>query len=113
MKELFEYIESFSTNKKKNTDGGEPLPLSLRIILSIFICIIFVFGGTLVLGYILFGINLDASDEKGKQKVKLLEAVGVVLTIIASIYLVTAVINEYYEQEAKAKELQDAKKGSI
>lgn len=112
MKELFEYIESFSTNKKKNTDGGEPLPLWLRIILSIFICIIFVFGGTLVLG-ILFGINLNASDEKGKQKVKLLEAVGAVLTIIASIYLVTAVINEYYEQEAKAKELQDAKKGSI
>ena len=109
MKELFEYIESFSTTKNKSTDGKPPM--WFEIIASIFVSIIFGFGGTIVLGYLLFKIDIDASDEKGKQKTKILYAVGTVLSILLCAYLITDVINVHSEQEAKAKELQDAKKG--
>ena len=98
MKELFEYIESFKT---KST-GQSETPLWLSIVGLIFICIVFCFGITLLLAQAV-GIDIDATDEKGKQKANIVWGIAIVTTIISSIYVVTDVIKEYNEAEAKAK----------
>ena len=81
------------------------------LFLTLFVTIVVVFVGTIGLVSTLLGINIDATDDKGKKKANILFGIAFVLTVAVFIYLAISLTNQYYKQQAEEEDIQKEMKG--
>ena len=70
------------------------------LLFALFLTIVFVVVGTIGLATLL-GINIEATDDKGKKKANILFGIAFVLTVAVYIYLAIELTNQYYKKQTE------------